>query len=109
DGARLLFPAQDPVVGDVAPEEIPPVAEPDRPLGPPEAGAQPFDLRRVHAVLREARIEDLDGGIGIALARLPVRVHCPCRGHHRGRAARAEKGPPAHAPSSSIAWMRALM
>ena len=40
DRARLLLPLQDAVVGDVAPQQIAPVAEIDRPLGPAAAGGE---------------------------------------------------------------------
>ena len=48
--ARRLVPAQHPVVGDVAPDQAVVVAEPDRPLGPPVAGRDPFDRRVVEPV-----------------------------------------------------------
>src|SRR6185436_10681469 len=70
DRARLLFPLEDAVVRDVAPQQVAPVAEPHRPFTPAEPGAQPLDLRGVDAVAREALVEDADGGVRVARARL---------------------------------------
>src|SRR5687767_8030684 len=39
-------PAQNPVVWDIAPEQIAAVAEPNRPLGPAAIGIKRFELRR---------------------------------------------------------------
>src|SRR5581483_6787053 len=64
--ARLLVPAHDAVVGDVAPQHVPAVAEPHRPLRPPEAGGEALHRRVEDAVLGEALVEDLERGIGIA-------------------------------------------
>ena len=82
-GAGLLVPAHHAVVGDVAPQQVAAVAEPHRALGPAEAGRQPLDRGAGDAVLREARIEDLDGRVGVALGGLPhgrsLRIAAPRR------------------------------
>ena len=100
DRARLLLPLEDPVVGDVAPEEVAPVAEPGRSFRPAKAGSQPLDLGQLDAVLREARVEDPDGGIGIALARLPVGADARRR-RRRGRR-RSRTGGEELAPRGAI-------
>ena len=95
DRARLLLPLHHPVVRDVAPQEVAPVPEPHRPLAPTEAGAEPLDLGEGERVPGEARVEDPDRGVGIALAGLPVPEGAR-RGGDRGRgASRHEKLPAA--------------
>ena len=76
DRAGFLLPFEDPVIGDVAPQQRAELAEPDRPLAPPAAGIEPLD-RGVHrrADRLEARIERDDCGIGIGLGGLPVSRH----------------------------------
>ena len=71
DCAARLVPLQDPVVGNVAPQKVPGVTEPDRPLGPACAGPQPLHGGAENAVPIEARVQALDPRIGIALGRLP--------------------------------------
>src|SRR6185503_13518646 len=66
---RFLVPAHDTVVRDVAPQHAAAVAEPHRPLRPPEAGGEPLHRRVEDAVLGEALVEDLDGRIGITHGR----------------------------------------
>src|SRR6266478_1405998 len=66
DRPRLLVPAHDAVVGDVAPEHVAPVPEPYRALGPAEPGGEPLHRRVEDTVLGEALVEDLERGIGIA-------------------------------------------
>ena len=61
DRARLLLPLEDAVVGDVAPQQIAPVAEIDRPLGPAAAGGEALHAGELQPVLLEARIERDDG------------------------------------------------
>ena len=72
DRPGLLLPLHDPVVGDVAEQDVAAVAEPDRPLGPAEAGGQPLDLGRLMPVAGERWVDDLDERVGVALAGLPV-------------------------------------
>ena len=82
DRAALLVPAQHAVVGDVAPQEVAAVAEPDRTLGPATAGVEPLDRSQRQPVLVEGRIEHAHRRIGIALVRLPHRrflIHCLAR------------------------------
>src|SRR5262249_34009625 len=64
--AGLLLPLHDPVVRDIAPEQEATVADPHRALGPSEARRETLDRRQRQAVRREARVEHLDGWIGIA-------------------------------------------
>src|SRR5262249_28120582 len=69
--ARHLVPAQDAIVGYIAPIETARIAEIDWSFRPPHPGGQPFDAREQEPIFVEARIEDLDRRIRIALARLP--------------------------------------
>src|SRR5438445_5696232 len=86
DRAGFLLPLHDAVVRDVAPQKIASVAEPHRALAPAHARSNSFDLRQREAVAREARVDDLDGRIRIALARLPrSRSLCYGAGHRRQR------------------------
>src|SRR4051812_12683583 len=71
DRARLLVPPHDAVVGDVAPEEVAAVAEPNRPLAPAEPRREPLDGGAGQAIAGEGGIEDLDRRVGITLAGLP--------------------------------------
>src|SRR5262249_24907751 len=71
-GASLLIPPHDPVVRNVAPQQVAPVAEPHWTFGPAEAGSQTLD-RRVERGLDafEAWVERTDRRIGVACGRLP--------------------------------------
>src|SRR5262249_44205021 len=60
------------VVGDVAPQEIAPVAEIYRPLRPSAARVQPLDARELQPVLLERRIQRDDGGVRIARRLMPA-------------------------------------
>src|SRR5262249_35494476 len=85
--ARLLLPPHDAVVGYVAPQEVAAVAEPHRPFAPAHARGDALDLGLRDAVAREAPVDDPDRGIGIALARLPLRERARYGGKRRsGRA-----------------------
>src|SRR5262249_52280849 len=75
----LLIPPEDPVVRDVAPEEVAPVAEPHGPLRPPAPREEPLDGGQRQAVLGEGRIQHPHRRVGIPLARLPHRVSSPAR------------------------------
>src|SRR2546430_14494565 len=68
--AALLVPAQDAVVGNVAPQHIASVADPDRALAPARAGGKPFHAGEQHVILREARVEIVDRRIRIEPAEL---------------------------------------
>src|SRR4029453_17782566 len=90
--AALFGPAQDPVVRNVAPEQITTVAEPYRPFCPAAAGLQSLDRRCGNAVLREARIDDFDTRIGITHRIASARgetVGCECCGCRAGPEERA--------------------
>src|SRR5205807_10066065 len=67
------------VVRDVAPQQIAAIAEPHRPLVPAHARRDSLDFGQPEAVAPEARVDDLDRRIRIALARLPLRK----RARHR--------------------------
>jgi hypothetical protein len=71
DGARGFVPAQNPVVGNVGPEQIAAVAEPDRPLAPACAVIQPLDRRIERYEALALRIENPHGGIGIGFGLPP--------------------------------------
>ena len=64
--ARLLVPPHDPVVGDVAPEQAAARRRTTPGPRPSVAGRQPLDAGVADAILREAGIDDLDRGVGIA-------------------------------------------
>src|SRR5581483_9240933 len=63
---RLLLPLEDAVVGDVAPQQVAPVAEVDRPLRPAAAGVETLHAGELQPVFLEGGIERDDGRIGIA-------------------------------------------
>ena len=65
DMAVLLQPAHDPVVGDVAPQQVAAVPEIDRSFGPPEAGGDPLD-GGIADLVPEALVQRLDTRVGIA-------------------------------------------
>src|SRR5262249_42094066 len=69
--AGFFVPLHDAVVGDVAPQHVATVADPHRPFAPAHAGREPLDRRVEQAVFGKARIEHLDGGVGIPLGALP--------------------------------------
>ena len=72
DGTRLLLPLQDAVVGDVAPQQVAPVADPHRPLRPAAAGGEALHAGELEPVPLERRIERDDGGVWIARGLLPA-------------------------------------
>src|SRR5207302_9252216 len=73
DRAGFLLPLHDAVVRDVAPQQIAAIAEPHRPLIPAHARGDSLDFGEPEAVAPEARVDDLDRRIRIALARLTLR------------------------------------
>ena len=77
DRARLLVPAHDAVVGDVAPQQAAPVAEPDRAFAPAHAGGDPLDAgvgTRYLAKLGSRILSTDPGSAGSAASR---RRLCP--------------------------------
>ncbi len=72
DRAGFLLPLDDALVGNVAAQQIAPVAEPHRAFGPAQPRGQPFHRREFPPVFFEARIERVNGGIGITGRRLPA-------------------------------------
>ena len=65
----LLVELHDPIVRNVAKEKVSAVGEVDRALGPAHASADLLERARIDPILAKARIEDLDGRVGIALVR----------------------------------------
>ena len=63
DRAGLLLPLHEPVVRDVAPQQVAAVAEPDRPFRPAHARRNALDLGAVDPIPGEGGIEDLDARI----------------------------------------------
>src|SRR6476659_5402681 len=72
DRAGFLLPFDDALVWNVATEQIAPVAEPHRTLGPAQAGRQPLHRREFQPVFFEAGIECLYRRIGIVARRPPA-------------------------------------
>ena len=96
----LLVPAHDAVVGNVAPQQAARVAHPHRPLAPAHAGREPLHAGIVDLVFGEARIENLDGRVRIAFARLPAPEGLRREaGGGRDRRARAQ-----HVSSCHLHW-----
>ena len=62
----LLFPFENAVVGNVAPQQIPPIAEIDRAFGSAATCRQAFDAGELEPVFLEEGIERGDGRIWIA-------------------------------------------
>src|SRR5579859_1216671 len=58
------------VVGDVAPDQVPPGGMPHASLGPESAGPKPLHGGVAEFVFREARVEDNDARVGI-MHRMP--------------------------------------
>src|SRR5262249_18889833 len=75
DCAGLLLPFEDAVVGNVTPQQIPPVAEVDGALRPAAAGEQSLHARELDPIFLEARVERDNGGIWIARGLLPAAGH----------------------------------
>jgi len=65
DFSSVFEPAQDAIVGNVAPQQIPAVTEPNRAFGPAASGVEALDDSIGGDELRKARIEDLDVGVGV--------------------------------------------
>ena len=88
--ARLLLPFENAVIGNVAPQQIPPIAEIDRALGPAATRRQPFDTGELEPVFLEEGIERGDDRIRIA--RRDFCDRCPPaseKGEGRGYMAKA--------------------
>src|SRR5262245_12592086 len=81
----VFDPAQDPVVGDVAEDEVASLHAPRRALGPQRAGPQPLDRRVGLDVVVEARIDGEDVGIAEVGGRCRVRSEIARRNAHRRR------------------------
>ena len=80
DRAGFLFPFDDALVGNVAAQQIAPVAEPHRTFGPAQSRGQPLHGRELQPVFFKARIERMDRGIGILRRRLTAGA-CGFIGH----------------------------
>src|SRR5262245_33838329 len=82
DCAGLLLPFENAIVGDVAPQQIPPVAEVDGPFRPAAAREQPLHAGELEPIFLKARVERDDGGIWIARGLLPAVGEGVGRGGH---------------------------
>src|SRR5262249_22274553 len=87
-----LVPAQDAIVGDIAPEKGARVAEPGRAFAPARPGVEPLDACLRNAVAREARIEVLHPRVRIARTLLPGGEGRPGQGRRCGCAQACEHG-----------------
>ncbi len=94
--AGLFVPAHDPVVRNVAPEQVSSVAEPRRPFGPSKPRREALDLGQVEPIAGEALVDDLDGGIRIPLARLPLGECARRRGQSGRHRSRRQERPSGH-------------
>jgi hypothetical protein len=72
DAPACFVPPQDAVVRNVAPKQIAPVTEIDRTFIPAATRGDALDRGLNDAIFRKAWVENLDGGIGISLVRLPA-------------------------------------
>src|SRR2546428_799692 len=88
--ARLLIPAHNAIIRDIAPQQAARISEIDRPLAPPHPGREPLHTRQRQTIFREAGIETLDRRVWITLARLPTGER-PASEHHCRRCAHAGK------------------
>lgn len=68
EGVGDFVPTHDAVVGDVADQQVTPVADPDRPFGPTHAGGKFLDAGVEDAQFEKAVVENVDEGIRVALA-----------------------------------------
>src|SRR5262249_27702908 len=84
DRSSLFFPLHHSVVGNVAPEQIAPIAEPYRPFRPAKTVRNALDRCQVQPIFRKALVDYFDGGIGIALVGLPGGLQRFCV-HRRTR------------------------
>src|SRR5262249_25724428 len=100
DPPGLLVPAHDAVVGNIAPQEAARVAEIDRPLVEAAAGGDAFDAGERDAIFLEARIEHLDGGVRVAIARVPAGERPRADARRKSAGARGSQ----HLPSCALHW-----
>src|SRR5262249_3241038 len=103
DRAGRFIPTHDAVVGGVAPQQIAPVAEPDRALAPRHAGGEPLHANDVRPVFEEAWIEYLDGRVRIARARRPVGKGGSGEARRRGSTGEHSASRDLHELSSHVA------
>src|SRR5262245_25650813 len=82
DCAGLLLPFENAVVGDVAPQQIPPVPEVDGPFRPAAARKQPLHAGELEPIFLKAWVERDYGGIWIARGLLPAVGEGVGRGGH---------------------------
>ena len=76
--ARWRMPAHDAVVGDVAEQQTVPIAEPDRPLGPPGTGPEALQGGVGVDVVPEAVVHNLHRGVRIAGHPIDPVTLCHC-------------------------------
>jgi hypothetical protein len=68
----FFLPFKDPLVWDITPKEITPIAKPYRPLRPPTAGIKPFYRCTKYYVLLKPRIKNVNGRIRISRVFTPT-------------------------------------
>ena len=72
DRAGGFFPFEDAVVGNIAPQQVAPIAKPDRAFRPAAPGVQALHGRELEPVLFKAWIERGDGRIRVTWVRTPA-------------------------------------
>ncbi|KPX54935.1 Uncharacterized protein ALO35_05769 [Pseudomonas amygdali pv. lachrymans] len=84
---RYLVPAHDPIVGDIADQQVATVSNPHRPFGPAHAAGQLLDAGIEYSYLGKAVIQNTDQWVGVALGqRLSAGKTRQCaNGGDRGR------------------------
>lgn len=68
EGVGDFVPTHDAVVGNVADQQVSPVADPHRPFGPTHAGGKFFHAGVENPQFEKAVVEDVNEGIRITLA-----------------------------------------
>src|SRR5262249_23872140 len=97
---RRFVPAQNAIVGDVAPKQATRITKPGRPFAPTRTGIEALDARVTDAVTREGRIEVLHAWIRITRAFLPGRESAP---RQRGRCGTPRAGK--HGASADVHYL----
>ena len=65
DLSGRLVPSQDPVIGNIAPQQIAAIGKIDRTFAPAGAVIELFDRGTEHPIAEKAGIENMDGGVRI--------------------------------------------
>jgi hypothetical protein len=90
---------------DPTPEQVS-SAEPRRPFGPPKPRREALDLGQVEPIAGEALVDDLDGGIRISLARLPLGECARRRGQSGGHRCGRQERPSGHGHGVALLGVR---